>query len=263
MDWSRIKTIFILTFLVLNIYLVYQFLNTRNEAQYEILKEASFEEKLKNDDIRYEELPETTKEKYISVKPRVFTSEDLAKEKLQVVTIGDGTSLQGEVEKPFKLSNKFDPIEFAAYVKTNILYGDQYHFWEKDDEAKTITYFQQYKNKTFYYNNNAKLTFYFNEKNEVISYRQTYLDVIDEISDEEEVLTPLRAMETLYKKGLLKPKSKITKIELGYSTLVDLTANQVLTPTWMIVADGEVNLFVHAFEGHVIPLNNEENIITE
>ena len=81
MDWSRIKTIFILTFLVLDVYLVYQFMNTRNAAQYEIPKEASLEEKLKNDDIQYSDLPEVNeKERYISVRPKVFTTEEVDKE---------------------------------------------------------------------------------------------------------------------------------------------------------------------------------------
>ena len=95
------------------------------------------------------------------------------------------------------------------------------------------------------------------------SYRQTYLEVIEELSDEEELLTPLRAMETLYKKGLLKPKSEITKIELGYSTLVSLTASHVVTPTWRLVVNGKENLFVHALEGRVIPLTDGENQTTE
>ena len=107
------------------------------------------------------------------------------------------------------------------------------------------------------------MTFYFNDHNEVTSYKQSYLEVIDKLSDEEEVLTPLRAMETLYKKGLLKPKSKITKVELGYSTLVQLAASHVLTPTWRVVVDGKENLFVHGFEGWVIPLTDDENKITE
>jgi len=264
MDWSRIKTIFILTFLVLNIYLVYQFMNTRDAAQYEIIKEASLEEKLKNDSIRYPELPETKKERYISVRTKVFKNEELDKTKGQVIDLGDGTSIEAKLAKPIKLSSKFEPAELSGFIKSNIFSGEQYKFWKKDDETKTITYYQQYDNKTFYYNSNARLTLYVNENNEVVSYRQTYLEVIDEqLSDEEELLTPLRAMETLYKKGLLKPKSEITKVELGYSTLVSLTASHVVTPTWRLVLDGKENLFVHAFEGRVIPLTDGENQTTE
>ncbi|RSD22310.1 two-component system regulatory protein YycI [Mesobacillus subterraneus] len=264
MDWSRIKTIFILTFLVLDVYLVYQFMNTRDAAQYEVVKEATLEERLKNDDIRYNDLPEAKeKEHYLSVRTKVFTTEELEQIKGQSVSLGDGTSIEANLEKPFKLSSKFQPAELSTFIKGNIYAGEQYKFWSKNDEAGTITYYQEHDNKTFYYNSNAKLTFYFNENNEVSSYKQTYLEIIDELSDEEETITPLRAMETLYKKGLLKPKSNITDVKLGYSTLVSLTASHVVTPTWRIEVNGKENLFVHAFEGRVIPLTDGENKVTE
>ncbi|CAM4101085.1 two-component system regulatory protein YycI [Mesobacillus thioparans] len=264
MDWSRIKTIFILTFLVLDIYLVYQFMNTRDAAQYEIPREAPLEEKLKNDDISYGELPEAkNKEQYLSVRAKVFTTEETEKVKGQSISLGDGTSIEAKLEKPLKLTSKFQPAELSAFIKANIFAGEQYKFWSKNDEAGTITYYQEYDNKTFYYNSNAKLTFYFNEDLEVTSYKQTYLEIIDELSDAEDLLPPLRALETLYKKGLLKPKSKITDIELGYSTLVSLTSSHVVTPTWRVEVNGKENLFVHAFEGRVIPLTDGENITTE
>ncbi|MEW8972417.1 MAG: two-component system regulatory protein YycI, partial [Mesobacillus sp.] len=63
--------------------------------------------------------------------------------------------------------------------------------------------------------------------------------------------------------GLIKPKSEITDFKLGYSTLVSLTASHVVTPTWRIEVNGKENLFVHAFEGRVIPLSDGENKMTE
>ncbi|WLR55163.1 two-component system regulatory protein YycI [Mesobacillus subterraneus] len=264
MDWSRIKTIFILTFLVLDIYLVYQFMNTRDATQYEILKEATLEEKLRNDDITYGELPDTKKkEQYLSVRAKVFTFEETEKVKGQSVSLGDGTSIEVKLEKPFKLTSKFQPAELSDFIKANIFAGEQYKFWSKNNETGTITYYQEHDSKKFYYNSNAKLTFFFNEDNEVTSYKQTYLEIIDELSDAEELLPPLRALETLYKKGLLKPKSKITDFELGYSTLVSLTSSLVVTPTWRIEVNGKENLFVHAIEGRVIPLSDGENKMTE
>ncbi len=264
MDWSRIKTIFILTFLVLDVYLVYQFINTRDAAQYEIPKETTLEEKLKNDDISYVEVPEAkNKEQYLSVRAKVFTAEDMEKFKGQSISLGDGTSIEAKLDKRLQLTGNFEPADLSAFLKANIFAGDQYKFWSKNDEAGTITYYQEYEKKTFYYNSNAKLTFFLNEDQEVTSYRQTYLEIVDELSEAEELLPPLRAVDTLYKKGLLKPKSKITDFELGYSTLVSLTASHVVTPTWRIEVNGKENMFVHAFEGRVIPLTDGENNTTE
>ncbi|WP_121610442.1 two-component system regulatory protein YycI [Mesobacillus foraminis] len=267
MDWSKIKTIFIISFLILDIYLAYQFINTRSEAKnYEFIKEVSLEEKLKNDDIDIEfSTPSDTimKERYVSVRPKIFVKDELLSNQTQQLGLGDGAVLRGKLDKPIELNEKFKPEEFTAAVMNDVQSGEEYRFWKKDDEENTITYFQQYKGKPIYHNLNGKLTFFINDQNEVTSYEQTYLEPTEELMEEEEVITPMEAIETLYKKGLLSPKSKITKAELGYSTLVQLTASQVLAPTWRILVNGEGNLFVHAFEGQVIQLNSEESEVTE
>ncbi|SEN43348.1 Two-component signal transduction system YycFG, regulatory protein YycI [Mesobacillus persicus] len=266
MDWSRIKTIFIISFLLLDIYLVFQFMNTRSEANYEVIEEASIEEKLKNDDIKYnnEASQQLEKERYISVKPKVFTQADLsANQALKISNNIDGTTIIGQLEEPIKIGAEFNPDELILAVKGIVQSGEKYRFWKKDDLEGTITFYQLYEGKMLYNNLNGKLTFYLNDKNEVVSYEQTYSEEIEKLSNEQEILTKLGAIETLYKKGLLKPKSEITKVELGYSTLVQLAASQVLAPTWRVVVNGEENLFVHAFEGQVIQFNQDENNITE
>jgi len=103
------------------------------------------------------------------------------------------------------------------------------------------------------------ITFTINADNQIVSYQQTYLEGIEKLMGKEEILTPLKAIETLHSKGNLKPKSKITKVELGYSTLVQLAASQVLAPTWRFVVDDKESLFVNAFEGQIIEFNSDEN----
>ncbi|MBM4761702.1 two-component system regulatory protein YycI [Bacillus sp. B15-48] len=263
MDWGKIKTIFIISFLLLDIYLIYQFVNTRSEAKYEVIKEATIDERLKNDDIVYGELPqELGKERYISVKPKTFTEVEPVSN-VQKFIDHDGTMIFGKFEEPIPVDEKFNTDDFSVIVKAIVEYGGQYRFWKKDDIEGTITYYQLYDGKMMYRNRSGKLTFYFNENNEVTSYEQTFIEEIEEMSEEQEVLTSLGAIEILYKKGMLKPRSEITKIEFGYSTLIQLAASQVLAPTWRIVVNEEEDLFVHAFEGQVIQFNDEETEITE
>ncbi|WML55420.1 hypothetical protein RCG17_13015 [Neobacillus sp. PS3-12] len=70
MDWSKIKTIFILTFLILDVYLFYQFIKIRDNNKYEFATEATFEDKLKADEIKYIELPKTRQKSSISAPSR-------------------------------------------------------------------------------------------------------------------------------------------------------------------------------------------------
>lgn len=262
MDWSKIKTIFILTFLILDVYLLYQFMEIRNDNKYEMLMEATIDEKLKIDEIQIDvELPKAPiKDQYLSGKPKMFENADTEKvigEKRQVKT--PNTSLQVILKEPIQLNVKFEPSELSPFIKTNVLFGEEYQFWKKDDEKKTIIYFQRYKGIPLYENISGMLTFHYNSENQIVSYDQTYLEGIEELKEKEEILAPLKAIETLHQKGVLKPNSKITKIELGYATFIQLAASQVLAPTWRFVVDDKESLFVNAFEGRIIQFNTDEN----
>ena len=264
MDWSKIKTIFIVTFLILDVYLFYQFVKIRDANKYELITETSFEDKLKADEIQYVELPKTPiKDQYISAKPRAFTKEEIAKLKGQTIYLKDATTLESTLEKPIQLNSKFEEASMSSLLKENVLYSEHYVFWEKNDKKNTITYLQQYEGDTFYNNLRGMITFYFNKDNQIFAYEQTYLEGIEKLTAKQEILPPLKAIETLYQKGMLKPKSKITKVELGYATLIQLAASQVMAPTWHIVVDNKQDLFVNAFEGQIIDFSNDEKKVVE
>ena len=93
----------------------------------------------------------------------------------------------------------------------------------------------------------------------MVSYQQTYLEEIGELSKSEKLIQPIKAIETLYRNDVLKPKSTITKVELGYYTLVPLSdvadAAQVLNPAWRFIIDYKESLYVSAFEGKIVEFN--------
>ncbi len=82
LDWSKIKTIFIICFLILDIYLIYEFLKIQDSNQVEVQTETevSFEKVMKDKKITYVPLPKDYLEDYyLKAKPKVFTLEDLEK----------------------------------------------------------------------------------------------------------------------------------------------------------------------------------------
>lgn len=264
MDWSKIKTIFIITFLILDVYLFYQFMQIRDANKYELITATPFEDKLKADEIEYVELPKAPiKDQYISAKPKIFTKEEIAKLKGQTIYLKDGSTLESTLEKPVQLDDKLGTANMSSFLKGNVLYGDHYQFLEKNNKKNTLTYYEQYEGDTFYKNISGMITFYLNKDNQIYAYEQTYLEGIEKLTAKQEILPPLKAIETLHQKGLLKPKSKITKVELGYATLIQLAASQVLAPTWHIVVNDKDSLFVNAFEGQIIDFNSDENKVVE
>ena len=57
MDWSRAKTIFIITFLLLDIFLIQQLISQRNENTFDTIEETTIDERLEAQNIQVIDLP--------------------------------------------------------------------------------------------------------------------------------------------------------------------------------------------------------------
>ncbi|WP_078543278.1 two-component system regulatory protein YycI [Litchfieldia alkalitelluris] len=258
MDWSKTKTIFIVTFLILNIFLGYQLMEKKDRSELDVIAEASIEEHLEAEQITYVELPkEQPKEgTYISGKTKFFTLEDIKDLKNQEINIDTKALLQAKLNEPYKITeSNFEP-KLEQFLKDHVLNGESYELWKVDEEVGNIILFQKYEGKIFY--NDAKnisglLVLKINKDKEITSYQQTMLYSFEEY-DKKEILPAIKAIENLYKNDHLKSGSKVTKIELGYYPLVQLSESQVLAPTWHIVVDSQVDYYVNAFEGQILEI---------
>ncbi|KYD21143.1 two-component system regulatory protein YycI [Parageobacillus toebii] len=260
MDWSKTKTIFIITFLILDCFLGYQFMEKRNSSQLDVLLEATIEEQLEANGITYVELPkEITKATYVSGKSKKFTDEEIKKLPGQKVTVNDGTALKGTFIHPISLNFK-DPYRLKEFLQRHIINGKKYTFWTFDEKSNTVVCYQTYDGKIIYNNESSKLLIHLNEKSEAVSYEQTMLDDLQKYERKQDVVPAIKAIETLYNKGYLQPRDRVTSVELGYYGLVQFTTSQVLTPTWHIVINGKEDYFINAFEGQII---NDEGKILE
>jgi regulatory protein YycI of two-component signal transduction system YycFG len=88
MDWSKTKTIFILAFLILDIYLMVEFYELRGKSDYAIMQRATTEEQLAADGIVYDNLPgDIGKGFYITAKSKDFTLDEVSKLKDQTLVL--------------------------------------------------------------------------------------------------------------------------------------------------------------------------------
>ena len=112
-------------------------------------------------------------------------------------------------------------------------------------------------------NNNGALVFTLNDKDEVISYVQTHLDDIEEFNENQAIIPSVQAVGSLLNAGYLTEGSEVSKGELGFYTLIEVSESNVLVlvPTWHFTVDKKEDYFVNGIEGQV--LNTEEGNITE
>ncbi|WP_050613497.1 two-component system regulatory protein YycI [Bacillus testis] len=254
MDWSKTKTIFIIVFLILDVFLLNQYIGKKTATQYEVLAESSFEDNLKENDISYKTLPKDKGEdQYISTKRKVFTKEDFKKTKFpkQINISEDGKTVTVTLDSPVSVGEKNHSEAANTFVKDNVLYGDHYKYFGADKDRNSLVYYQTYKGKMFAKNYFAKLELFLDANNEIVSYQQTYLDDIEPNEGKEELQTALKAIEVLFRNGNIPAKSKITDVELVYCYYLD-NSSIIFVPSWRVELNKKDNLFVTAFDGEIL-----------
>jgi len=253
-DWNKTKSIFIVTFLVLDLFLIYQFMKKHDQDQYSLFVESSIEDQLAAEGITYTELPKIEKNaSSLNANSKGFSESDLKKLKKQKAKLIDEKTIESTLDKPIPVPTKNKTSKLNQFLQDYVLSGNAYTLWKINEDKNTITFYQQYKNKVIYDNENGIVIAHLNDKNEITSYEQTLMENIEPLDDEQEVLAPIKVLENLYLKEELTEKSTVTEVELGYYTFdLPLPSSQVLAPTWHVVVDEDVDYFVNAFEGQII-----------
>lgn len=258
MDWNKTKTIFIVAFSILNVFLYSLYHDRYTEAQsVQILGETSIEDSLKIDNISYGELPNYNAEmSYVSADVSAFSKDELDKYKNQEFTITEDTILYSKLNTTFNIKNSKGDYKFPEFLADYVPYGKEYLLWEVVEENQFAVFFQKVDQFPIYFNYNAMLTVYWDEEGNITNYEQERFGEFDSFNKKKDILSPLDVINTLYSRDYLKKDSTVTDIALGYSTLITLTKTQVFAPTWRVrveLKEGEFeDHFVNAIEGKIV-----------
>ena len=263
MDWNKSKTIFIIVFSIVNVFLYLLYLDKVTDAQnVQVMGKTPIEELLKMDNITYDELPPYKNDpSYVSAKSMVFTEEQIDKLENQQVEVSGETSLKSKLNDPVSVLNAKGDFDFTEILSKYVFNGAEYELWEVDEEAREALLFQKVKDNPIYFSRNAMLTLHWNEEGEVTSYEQSMLDEFGTFNRKKELLSPIEAIGNLYSRGYLKQDSKVQYMTLGYSTHVQVSETQVFAPTWHVrveLKDGVIeDYFINAIEGMIIEFQFE------
>ncbi|MED1219837.1 two-component system regulatory protein YycI [Bacillus paralicheniformis] len=248
MEWNRTKTIFIIVFLILDIFLAFQYFDKRSNNQFPILEKSTLQEDMKADHISYGNLSkETSKGSSISAQKRVFKQSEIKslkgqKPKALMNTAKENalTEIEMEFETPIALSKADMETKAREIVNEEIIDGNKYKLWKVDKSGKQIVFFQTYNGNYIFQDRQnddntemGEIVLYLNNKNEVVSYKQSMLQDIKEVKTES-LISAVGAVEALYYPDYLKKYSKIKSAELGYFTQYPLASAQIFVPVWRI-----------------------------
>lgn len=263
MDWSKSKTIFIVVFFILDVFLISLYLNRQLEAQQvKVPGEKTIEARLKEDNITFAMMPPNTETaSFLSAKVANFNEEDLPTGNFQNITIKNNDKLVVTLKEPVKIKSVSEQASYNEFLKNYVLNGTSYSLRKVDELNRTATFFQKVDQKVIYYNIHGVLTIHWNEDHEITMYEQSMLVDFEKYEEGENLLSPLQIVQILYARNLLKPDSQITEMNIGYSTLVQLTEAQVFVPTWEVrvktAGDEEEEFFVNAVDGKIIDVQSD------
>ncbi|ARV45881.1 transcriptional regulator [Bacillus subtilis] len=250
MEWNKTKSIFIVAFLILDIFLGYQFFQKwqATSKEYEVIKN-DVEHDMKADHITYEGLNKEATEGYrITANQKTFTKEEIEalKDQKPLMDMPSDdhkvTSLKMKFTNPIALSKKNIEDDAQTLVSSNIQDGEKYKLWKVDKSKKEIVFFQTYEGHYIYQKTDnssnmiGQVVLHLNAKNEVVTYDQTTLETFKQIQ-KESLITEMDAVELLYYQNQLKEYCTIKSVKFGYVAQYPLTSTQVLAPVWRITVE--------------------------
>lgn len=273
MQWNQIKTLFILCFLVLNIFLSIQFISKQKEADIGELdnEEIPFEDRLESERIKVKDIETDVKEaSYIKASQKDFTTTEqkaLAKLKDQDAKVISNNFIISKFDDPVSLPSQLKKDDLDRFMKDHTLFPDDFAYWGSNKEMNVLIFFQEQKGFPVYFNQHGLLLVYLNDKNEAVFYTQTMLDDPEPQGEKKTLNKPKQAVETLYKRNHLYPGDEVTGVEIGYYTRILSEGLQVFAPTWKVSVKEEKDdhvrvYFVNAIEGLVLDSEDIEFLET-
>jgi len=265
MHWGQIKTLLILSFLILDVYLLVQVMEKRELSDIGVLEQqpSTIEEQLKAEAITYQDLPEQEyEETFISVQQQMFNADELSsfsRYKEQETYLFTKHFLMSKLKEPIKIKENAKTDTIKEMFEDIAYYPEEYSFWNWNEELNVLIFFQNKMDRPVYYNQNGLVLMFLNESNEVVYYIQTMLGETESLAEKKKLMKPIQAIETLYQANELNSGDDISKVNIGFHTRVPFeTGVQVFAPIWKVNVNKEKDYFVNAIEGFTFSTNELE-----
>ncbi len=274
MDYKRVQIILIITFSILNLYLLTVFLEKDDAFNFgDSSSTVNLEEGLRNDNIQSPELSRENEEiAVIKTDKNMFLRENASSLKNQTTRMDNNllfSVLSDPIELDFEtkdltLTNRLKPLqEFKD--SGNVLEGAKYDFISYQELNQRIYYVQHSEEGVPIADGTATLVFHLNADNEVISYEQTYVGDSEAQGRLRTVISEQTAIESLYLNNQIPDDSTIRLLTLSYYQTLSLKDMNIYSPMWYVeIARENVGIQVKrvdALTGSIIsaPVVQEDN----
>lgn len=266
MDFKRIQIIFIVTFLFLNTFLLFSYLD-KNKNYYTSSSNQviDFMEEMENENIKLPKFSETeNKVPYVQAETNNLLEENIDQLKNRSGTVEkDGSLYSSLLSNPLTLSEemkltKEDIEQLDEFVSTDqVLFGEEYRYFGYSSADQKIKYVQIANNIPIA-DGTSEITFHLNDKKQVISYDQTYAGPVTVQGESRVLITDKNAVEILYQNDEIPANATVRKPILTYSKTLSLQKLSMYAPIWYVEVVNSGNTEykrVDALNGSIIRSN--------
>lgn len=265
MDFKKIENIFLMTFLLLNIYLLISYLN-RSDIQYASTAPDQVNLLREMEQIGID-LPNLTEENqqvyYVQADRNSLLEDNVDQLENQAGSIAqDGTLYNSILSDPIEIEGTpeegFTDADFErlnAFINSPaVLFGEEYTFL-RYDQADNRFVFAQEVNGIPVADGTSEISLFYGSDGNIISYQQSFAGPMTIQGSPLDVITDRQAIETLFQNNEISSNSIIGQPILSYQRTLYLEDLSMYGPIWYVpVTDssGERVLRVDAFERSII-----------
>ncbi|MDR6225402.1 two-component system regulatory protein YycI [Desmospora profundinema] len=232
MDWSKAKTILILAFLALNLFLAGQLLEARVEQS----------EDLDTTESTKRELDQLAQEKEIDIRVELPTDVPPVTY-LEATPTNPGSEWKTEADGSY--SKKWEtPLIPVQELKKQAVNFTDYRYHADDSNPVQRVYYQYRANRPLF---DASLTVQV-EEGKIASIQQTHFEIKQNNTPAQTGVTAHTALLSLIESGKLNKGETVTAVELGYHGSSYEATVRILSPVWRIQTDKK-DTYVNAITG--------------
>ncbi|WP_054657887.1 two-component system regulatory protein YycI [Apilactobacillus ozensis] len=263
MDFKRIQLIFLIVFIMIDIFLFNMFHENRSLQTESVSQSNSSEivKQMQNDQILVATTPsdKVSEGYYLAAE-----SNDSLKNSIKDLQNQSARFSNGFLRSTFKRKWGKDSIDKIMLNPSYITHGSQYEYAKNLSNANTLVYLQKHDNGTFYSSIYGQIRFNISSDGLVLGYTQSYLSDVRILREKSATISGSKALYNLYQYNEIPNNSKIDWEKLYYTKL--LQNNQVYIPTWVIAfTTGDSSNIqvkrINAFTGSMLSSGNTKDAI--
>jgi regulatory protein YycI of two-component signal transduction system YycFG len=265
MDFKKIENIFLITFLLLNIYLLVSYLN-RNDIQQATSApgQVNLIREMEQISISIPTLQEEERDVYyVQADSNKLLEDNVDQLENQAGSVAqDGSLYTSILSDPIEIEgNPDDGFTEEDFAKLNafilngsILFGEEYMFLRYDRSQNRFVYAQEVEGIPVA-DGTSEISLFYGSDGNIISYQQTYAGPMIPQGSTQVVITDRQAIEVLFQNNEISSNSTVGQPILTYYRTLHLEDLSMYGPVWYVPvtdASGEKVLRVDALERTII-----------